>query len=86
MDDNVKDLVNTLYQQTCRISELVSQLAVLRRLIDKEDTNFEKSDHEFRVSALIYTDVIRMIFGWGLCDAAKNARIEREAEKAAKNA
>ena len=55
--------------------QLNAKIDALHRMIDKQDTEAEES----YVVSTIPTSYVRVIFGWKLCDGAKNARIEREA-------
>lgn len=70
---------DALIKETLKLAnengQMLSKIDALHRMVDNADAEAEDS----YVVSKIPTSIVRELFGWGVCDRAKNARIEREA-------
>ena len=80
MKENTYSLVQDLIALQSRLSMLEEQIEILHRYVNTEE--IRRADRGYSTSS-IYTEDIRRIFDWSVCNHAKNAKIEREAKKAA---
>ena len=80
MKDNTYNLVQDLIALESRLAKLEEQIDILHRYVDEEE--IRSADRGYSTSS-IYTEDIRRIFNWSMCNHVRNAKIEREAKKAA---
>ena len=79
MDDRT-ELTKKLVALAEENGRLMAQIDALHRIVDHSET--VKSENI--IGGDIDPKLIRSVFGWSMCDSAKNALIEREAWFAAK--
>lgn len=75
-DADVK-VIDALMTKTEELTRLKIIVDGFHKMVDAEDTRSKRKGWRCDIE----TDKIRDAFGWSLCDAAKNAAIEFEAEQ-----
>lgn len=76
------EMLQELIKKAERLAALESKVDSLHNMIDAEETRTMRRGY----SRDIYTETVREVFGWPMCDAAKAAGLEYEAEKEAEKA
>ena len=77
---NQMEMLEKFMEIAEKLAVLEAEVTLLHRMVDAEETRTMRRGY----SRDIDTETIRDVFGWAMCDEAKNAGIEYEAAKAAK--
>lgn len=81
MSDNEKAIIDNLTRAVADANYFRAQLDVLRNAIDLADVDYAENQY----GDYIKTDQLRMIFGWPICEKARNIILEKEALAAGKD-
>ena len=76
------EMLQELIKKAERLAVLEAQIESFHRLVDGEETRSMRRGYLRSIDI----EVIRDSFGWKMCDDARTARIEYEAEKAVEKA
>lgn len=74
------ELFEELIKKAERLAAIEAKIEALHKMVDTEETRTVRRGYGIDIEI----ETIRDLFGWPMCDAARNARIEYEAEKARK--